>query len=188
MKIHIASLIRQIMLVLVLVLVSAASHAASYPENEIKAGYLFHFLNFVEWPDNDKSDTAAICFLGENLLEQAMGPILGTTVYGRTLVISTFTENTPLDSFTDCRILYIKGTPSNARYREIVTALQEYPILTISDSDGFVDRGGMINLVRVDDNIGFELNIWSTGRVGIELPAKLKKLAIRIVDEEGQDE
>jgi hypothetical protein len=183
---HIASLIRQIMLVLVLI--SDLSYAAVFTENEIKAAYLLNFLNFVEWPDKDKQETVAICFLGENPLEEAMAPILGTTVYNKTLVINTLTEHTPLDSFTDCRILYISGTPPNTRYSDIVAALQDYPILTISDSDGFIERGGMINLVSVGDNIKFEINTFSTQRVGIELRARLKRLAIRILDEKGADE
>ncbi len=186
MKIHIASPIRQIMLLLSLV--SEVSYADSFTENEIKAAYLLNFLNFVNWPDNDKKETVGICFLGENPLEEAMAPILGTTVYNKTLVINTFTEHTPLDSFIDCLILYISGTPPNTRYNDIVAALQDYPILTISDSDGFIERGGMINLVSVDDNIKFEINTFSTRRVGIKLLARLTRLATRILDEKDPDE
>lgn len=170
-----------------LLLVSAQlCQANSFSENEVKAGYLYRLLYFADWPIDSQSNTSEICFLGENSLENALAPMRGATVNGKVLVVKTLAEEPPLELLLGCQILYTGGNSLTRNQVEgVLRMLQDYPVLTISDAVGFVESGGMIKLVSSGDNIKFEINSVSTQRAGIKLRARLKRLAIRILDERG---
>jgi hypothetical protein len=54
-------------------------------------------------------------------------------------------------------------------------------VLTISDMLEFNKRGGIINLVRQDNRIGFEIQLRNARELGLQIGAPLLELA-RVVD------
>jgi hypothetical protein len=49
-------------------------------------------------------------------------------------------------------------------------------ILTIGESDGFAEIGGMINFIIVRGTLRFEINVAEVNRSGIKLSSKLLRL------------
>jgi len=58
-------------------------------------------------------------------------------------------------------------------------------VLTVSDIDGFVEAGGNISLVTVDDRIRFDINRTTVASQQLRLSAQLLKLARRLIGREG---
>lgn len=48
--------------------------------------------------------------------------------------------------------------------------------------EGFLDLGGMVNFVRSQNRIAFEIDIGNARRRGIEFRAKLLRLASRVIE------
>lgn len=66
----------------------------------------------------------------------------------------------------------------------ILEAVKGSGVLTVADTEGFLDAGGMINLLLDPDRkICFEINLDATRQSGLEVSSKLLRLAKRVVDQ-----
>ena len=55
-----------------------------------------------------------------------------------------------------------------------------YPVLTVSDIDNFAERGGVIGLTIVGDNIRFQVNRGAALTKGLRLSSSLLEIAERV--------
>jgi uncharacterized protein DUF4154 len=149
-------------------------------EYQVKATYLYNFGRFVQWPPNAtarKSDSFSICVLGQD----PFGPSLDSTVAGETLdgkPLAAKRISTPRDA-GECRILFISLTEEN-HLKEILMALDESGILTVSDMPAFSRRGGMIQFVLDGDKVRFEINLSSAETAKLTLSSELLKVATTV--------
>ena len=64
--------------------------------------------------------------------------------------------------------------------KEILTALDESGVLTVSDMPGFTRRGGMIQFVLEGDRVRFEINLASAENARLVLSSELLKVAAAV--------
>ncbi len=154
---------------------------AVQPEYQIKAAFLYKFLFFAQWPSSAESaPEVVIGILGNDLFNNAFEPVEGTLVDGLPLRIRRFPTDTPADRLKSCRVLFICSS-AHYRTREIIARLADAPVLTVSEVNGFAEAGGMLNFIRVKDNLRFEVNQAAAKRSGITLRSKLLRIAVRII-------
>jgi hypothetical protein len=156
----------------------------TFGEYEIKAGFIYRFLSFVSWPDNLPNDgTITIGILGRNPFGNAFKSIEGSTVNDRVVQIRLLSGNADITELKSCQVLYLSSSLEK-RQQDILKAIGNHPILTVGDSRGFIDNGGMIGFVRRDrDRVGIEINVSATGRAGLTIRSMLKRIAVRIITE-----
>jgi len=152
---------------------SAAVSARS--ESEIKAFYLFNFIKFITWPDEPTSADLNICVAGANPFSSLEDKLNSLTARSRKIQMLN-AEDGPL---SECSILFISESESNF-YETLIEPLNGFPILTISDIDGFMEHGGMIGFIKVGNVVRFEISLKNTRSAGLEMSAKLLELAIRV--------
>jgi hypothetical protein len=146
-------------------------------EYQVKATYLYNFGRFVKWPGTvpaGKGDSFSVCVLGQD----PFGAILDSTLAGEALdgkpvVLRRISK--PQDA-GDCRILFISSAEEK-HLKEILTALDESDVLTVSDMPGFARRGGMIQFVLEGDRVRFEINLTSAESARLVLSSELLKVA-----------
>ena len=149
-------------------------------EYHVKAVYLYNFGRFVQWPPNAtaaKGDSFSICVLGQD----PFGPSLDSTLAGETLdgkPLAAKRISTPRDA-GECRILFISSTEEN-HLKEILAALDESSILTVSDMPAFSRRGGMIQFVREGGKVRFEINLAKAETAKLTLSSELLKVATSV--------
>jgi hypothetical protein len=149
-------------------------------EYQVKAIYLYNFGRFVQWPPNAtaaKGDSFSICVLGQD----PFGPSLDSTLAGETLdgkPLAVKRISTPRDA-GECRILFISSTEEN-HLKEILAALDELSILTVSDMPAFSRRGGMIQFVLEGDKVRFEINLTKAETAKLTLSSELLKVATTV--------
>jgi hypothetical protein len=73
------------------------------------------------------------------------------------------------------------ATSEASRTPEVLRVVQGSPSLTVADTAGFVERGGMVDFSGVSDRVQFEVNQGRAERAGLKISAKLLALA-RVVD------
>lgn len=149
-------------------------------EYQLKAIYLYNFGRFVQWPPNStttKGDTFPICVLGQD----PFGPRLDTTLAGETLDGKQLAVKriSAVQDAGGCRILFISSTEEN-HLKEILTALDESSILTVSDMPAFSRRGGMIQFVLEGDKVRFEINLTKAESAKLTLSSELLKVATTV--------
>jgi hypothetical protein len=157
----------------------AASFAAEARpgEYERKAAFIFNFSQFVEWPTNafnSASEPMIIAVVGSD----PFGPILDRVVRdekvgGRALVVERYAR---VEEMKRCHILFVSKAVA-AQWPEILRAIQNKPVLTVSDMDRFSARGGMIHLVTEQDLVRIRLNPEVARRADLTISSKLLRLA-----------
>jgi YfiR/HmsC-like len=149
----------------------------TFVEYQLKAGYLFNFFKFVEFPDELFGDARAPIVLGI-VGESPLGPYLqqvavGKTVRGRDLVIRKYRVG---EDLRGANILFI-GASEKDRLPQILAGLQGSNVLTIADLDGFLELGGMIRFASDKGGARFAINLNATSRTKVRISSKVLSLA-----------
>ena len=156
------------------------SGAQALSEYQIKAAFLFNFAKFVEWPPTAFSDPAAPLILGI-VGEDPFGPaleqtVMGKTVNNRSLVIKRFSNRQTLEP---CHILFVSQS-EQGHLAQIIAAVRSSNTLTVSETEQFLDFGGMVNFLTVGNKIRFEIYQGAAERAGLRLSSKLLSLAATV--------
>jgi len=174
-------LLAGIMLASLLSLGTAREDEPPLTESKLKAAYLFNFAKFVEWPPEafaDANSPITIGILGENPFGSDLESIIRDKVINnRTIVIKLMRSVTEA---TNCQVLFISASVKN-KIPEMISGLGQASILTVGDTDRFVETGGMINFVKEGSKIRFEINEAAAKRAGLKISSKLLSLASRTI-------
>jgi len=161
---------------------SVAVPAQEVSEQALKVAFIYNFAKFTTWPASAFADPNApvtMCVVGKHDFGEAFQSIEGKSVGGRAVVVKYLNSYRTKDQ---CQIIYVAPS-EKPRLAKIVDAAKEAHALVVSDTDGFVDGGTIINMVRRrDDHIGFEINARMAGESGLKLSSKLLNLAERVVN------
>lgn len=141
---------------------------------DAKAGLVFQFARFAEWPTAAAAgDDMHICLLGtQGSLQQALLGLAGKPIRGKPVAVRTLSRR---DDAAGCRVL-VMGE-SKEPIPEGLKQVRPAHALTISDEAGFIAAGGMIGLVMAGDKVRFEINLDAMSAAGISLPAQVVRLA-----------
>ncbi len=164
-------------------LLSAACHAEVELEYQIKAAFLYKFLFFTQWPDNafaENDSPILIGITGQDFFEDIFKEIESEPVNGKKLIIKRFGKNTSPKSLGKCHILFITST-FGAKTPDLIKSLKTYPVVTVSEIDGFLQMGGMINFVKKEKRVAFEINQKAAMEAGIKFRSKLLRVATRVI-------
>jgi hypothetical protein len=176
------ALLRRLLLALLLA-VPGLLGAQTAPEYDVKAAFLYNFTKFVDWPSDAFPDPGnlKICVLGENPFGGSLQTLAGEQVGNRKL---TVVRTDSLAKPAGCQILFISRS-ERENLNKILTAVGDAPVLTVADSNGFADRGVMINFVLEGSKVRFEINTGAADRAGIKISSKLLQLAKKVVTNPG---
>jgi hypothetical protein len=169
------------MLVLLLLLAQAARSFAADPqtltEYQIKAGFFFNFTRFVDWPESafvNASSPVFVCILGETPLTDLVTDVaLGKVVNGRAVSIRRVKAS---DDLRQCNLLFISAEEER-HTAEILASLKKANTLTVGETPGFAQAGGMINFSIQENRVKLELNLEATTRAGLKVNSKLIAVA-----------
>jgi hypothetical protein len=151
--------------------------AQGISEYEMKAVFLFNFVQFVEWPPAAFAGPEAPVIIGV-LGEDPFGTMLDDTVRGervnnRPIAVRRFRRAEEIDV---CHVLFISRSEM-PRLRLLIDRLKDRPILTVSDADGFAQRGGMIRLVTENSKVRMRVNPDAARAAGLVISSKLLRPA-----------
>lgn len=163
------------------------AHADTPAEREyaLKAASLHALLRFIEWPATafKTPPTLTICVLGVD----PFGPTLDKTIEGKTANDTTLAvvRLDQVKNATACNILFISSS-ERSRLRLILDALRGSRVLTVGDTDRFIEMGGMINLYMQEDAVRFEINEHALDRPGWKISSKLLSLGKIVSEKTGE--
>ena len=182
-KLYHRSRLRTLIMVLVCLvsIFCGKAEAQDVYEDQVKSVFLFNLTHFVTWPPpgKDSPSTFNIGVYGnpsfQNVLAQT---VEAETKDDRPLKVTSIRDLIKLTG--DYRILYVAKEVAND-WEQIHKKIAGLPILTVSDQKDFTHRGGMVALLRKNNNIQIEVNYTRVQQAGLSMSAKLLRLA-RIVE------
>jgi hypothetical protein len=167
------------MLVVALLLtVSPAVGLAESPaslEYQVKGAFLLNFAKFTKWPaDEFAADDSPITIgiVGQDPFGSALDQLVaGETIGTRPIVVKRLA---PSGDLSQCQILFI---PKSADAANVLKHVVSPGVLTVGESDGFLDTGGVIHLLIEDKKVRFEVNLDAAQRAHLTISSQLLKLA-----------
>src|ERR1700745_2383489 len=124
-----------------------AGDASDSSEYLIKAGFIYNFAKFVEWPSTSfpQSDAPIVIgILGTDPFGSGLDRIVADKKIGsRGFVVRRYKWSKDLKDLRECQILFVSSS-EKAHTDEILEFVKWLPILTICETPGFAERGGVI--------------------------------------------
>jgi uncharacterized protein DUF4154 len=168
-----------LLLTVLLAAFQAAAATETAAEYDVKAAFLYNFTKFVEWPPEAFTDAGSpfqLCVLGEDPFGKSLQAIAEEPVGERKI---TLLRTPKMADPAGCQILFISRSEKE-RMPQILSELRDAPVLTVGDTGGFLDHGGIINFILEGGKVRFEINQEAAERAGIKISSKLLRLATRV--------
>jgi len=168
------TLSRAAMLFLLILFISGA-RGQDVNEYEVKAGFIFNFTKFLQWPQTafpSAEEPFAIGILGKDSIgDYLQNTIAEEQVEGRSIVVRKFKDAKEVE---DCRILFIGKAEDVAPALE---AVKGKGTLTVSDTPDFCMKGGIVTFYDEDNMIRLEINPRAAKEENLEISSKLLRIA-----------
>jgi hypothetical protein len=165
--------------VLFLVLSPLNSFAQTFSESQIKGALLYKLTKYIRWETPEKSTN--ICFIG--VKEDQSGETIDKTVSSlikKDNSTLNVIANVSTKGIKNCHMLFI-GAKGLSNLNDIMAALDDKSIVTVSDIDSFSKRGGMFEFYDKDGNLSLKLNYANAKAHNININSALRDL-INIVE------
>lgn len=153
---------------------------AQAKEYLLKAGYVEKFTHFVEWPEAQEGTDSEfkIAVFGEGPFGTALEEIFRKVkVKNRSVKISYVSS---VSEIRNALIVVISNPVSDSKLAEILRYTTGKQILTISENQGYGQKGVIINILVVDNYIRYEINRTALQKSGLKMSSLLLNTAIII--------
>jgi hypothetical protein len=149
-------------------------------EYRVKAAFIFHFAQLVDWPPEPTGaeNSLVLCTLGEDPFQGVLeGTVAGKAIGNRIVRIRHLGEPQDMQA---CQIVFL-GRAQSKRIPMLVSTLHNAPVLTVGETAGFLDAGGMIDFLLEDNKLRFEVNLDAAESADLKIGSRLLVLAQRVV-------
>jgi hypothetical protein len=154
-------------------------------EYRLKAAFLFHFAQLVDWPPGALGadrDPVTLCTLGEDPFHGDLEAVVeGKLAGNRALHVRHFKL---VQDVQGCHLLFI-GSSERSLVPALLSKLKDAPVLTVGETDDFVKQGGVIRFCLEGNKVRFEINLDAAQRAGLKISSRLLLLAKSVVGNHG---
>jgi hypothetical protein len=146
-------------------------------ESEVKALCLLNFAKYVTWPEGTFAGgdvPLRIGVIGHSKLARDLEKLSsGKVIAGHKVEIF---ESNPDENWSECQILFV-GADEKSHFDEILPKSGKLPILTVGERDGFLEAGGVINFIKKENKVRFEIDLNTAHSARLQISSKLLSLA-----------
>ncbi len=141
-------------------------------ERRVKAAYLFRFARYIEWPGSALAQPGDPLLMGvwghDELAGDLAALVAGHHVDGRRVEVLKVRD----PASTTVHILFMAQARGN-RLARLLAALEQRPILVVTESPGALGLGSVINFLVDGGQIRFELSPQAAAKRGLRLSSRL---------------
>ena len=146
-------------------------------EYRVKLAFLYNFAQFIDWPPEAFRNPAGpltICVAGQNPFEGEMAQALnGRQAGGHPIEVRRLKRS---EDPKTCQMIFVRDSERKST-ETILAALKGSNTLTVGESKGFAESGGVINLTLVENKLRFEVNLNAAAQTRLRISSKLLALA-----------
>lgn len=143
----------------------------------IHANIIYHFTKYIDWPSNKKSGNFIIGVVGDSPLFDELQTSLANKKAGyQNIVIKKFSASAA--SF-NCHILFVSDDESGS-FKKIAAATKGSPVLLVSETERFAQKGSCINFAIVNERLKLEINKSNIEQRDLSIASELLQLGILV--------
>lgn len=157
----------------------AVAQQQSEPKGEyaLKAVFLYNFCRFIDWPKSafaSPNEPIIIGVIGEDpfgsLLKEA---VQGERSRGRAIQIEHYSKP---DAIGHCHLLFVSHSEVG-RTEKVLSSVSGKSVVTVGETDAFLDRGGMIALTADKNRVRLHINPSLLRAASLDVSSKLLRVA-----------
>jgi hypothetical protein len=147
-------------------------------EYAIKAGFLYHFLTYVEWPAGSMPGEGKPFVIGivqANPFGTALEKIAQSKeVAGHPIQVRLLQ---PTESLAGCHIVFVPLSVPAEHQAGVLKASQSSWVLLVGETDDFIERGGHVQFFVEGNKVRFAFSAELAKREDLKVSSKLLALA-----------
>lgn len=166
-------------LLAVLGLASALPAAEASQEYQLKAAFLVNFAKFITWPEEafpPGRQEFVLCVAGEDPFGATLDTARSKTIANRSIRVELVDS---IDKASGCHLLFVSRS-EQGRLNQLKAGPGKDAVLTVSDIEGFVQAGGMIEFIARNDRLAFLISHTAMKRRALHASASLLDLAVGV--------
>ena len=156
---------------------SSAGTASAPLQIQVMAASLFRFLAYVEWPPDSLPPGApyVIAVAGADALADELAAVVASrTINDRAVKVRRIKSGEAPDGV---HALFIGGNPAG---RMPPQRARRWPVLIVTDAEGALDQGSMINFRLVDGRMRFEVALDTAEEADLRISSRMLGLAWQV--------
>jgi hypothetical protein len=146
-------------------------------EEQVKAAYLYSFTKFVEWPAGtftNAADPIRLCVLNDKSFVAQLNQIVGHRQIGGHPVLVVLVQDGKQSR--NCHELFVSASQGQDTL-EIMDSLRGASVLTVGETEEFVEKGGIINFVVQGSHVQFQVNQKAATQARLRMSSQLLGVA-----------
>jgi hypothetical protein len=169
------SVLTSVLLLARISLLPASSEPPRPSEFDVKAAYLLNFGRFMRHANQQPIPASFdICILGKDPIGRTIDSLAANEKIDSSPV--RILRPPDVSNAKGCAIVFISALEAD-RIREDLALLSGSDALTVSDASDFLDRGGMIQFLVVENHVRFAVNLDAVNRAHLILSSELLRVA-----------
>ena len=172
-----------LLLLLVAAVPACVQAQAKAEEYHVKAVFLFHFAELVEWPASAAgTSNFALCMLGDDPFQGQLESTLdGRSIGTRPIHVLHLKQ---AQEVRNCQVLFISNS-EDRHLPKIIQDLGNSAVMTVGEANDFIEGGGMVRFVLDQDKVRFEINLKASDPAGLKFSSRLLLLAKNVFGKQG---
>ena len=145
-------------------------------EQDLKAAYIFNFIQFVEWPADIPRETKDwnLCVSAFSPLLRSLSALESRPLPNGQIIRTRFIDTSDV---RDCRMLVLQQADMERLSKLPYPVLGSLGLLTLSDDPLAIRTGVMIALSEQGGRIIFDINATAARKAGLTISSRLLRLA-----------
>ena len=172
-----------LLLLLVAAVPACVQAQAKAEEYHVKAVFLFHFAQLVDWPASDAgTSNFALCTLGDDPFQGQLESTLdGRSIGTRPIHVLHLKQ---AQEVRNCQVLFVSNS-EDRHLPKIIEDLGNSAVMTVGEANDFIEGGGMIRFVLDQNKVRFEINLKASDPAGLKFSSRLLLLAKNVFGKQG---
>jgi hypothetical protein len=143
-------------------------------EYRVKAGFVYNFAKFIEWPEENTGkdpNSIQIGIVPNTSETDAFISLRGKHIGGKRIEVKKY-KDVREKGVENCDILFL-DSKDEAFIKESLLIVKYRSVLTVGHIKGFTQAGGIINFFTEEGRLRFEVNLDAAKRSRLKLGSQL---------------
>ena len=168
---------------LLFVLTSTSQQSKPKPDRDtpavLKALYIYNFATLTDWPSDYRKGEFVIGIYSQtdNVYAQLRKKYNGKSVGQQKINIVRFS---PTSELKKVNILFLDRSRSG-KIEEVISKIRNKSTLLVTNQNGYLSRGSVINFVEVDSRQSYEISVRNARRRKLVIASELERLAEKVI-------
>jgi hypothetical protein len=151
---------------------------AATVEQRVKAASLYKFLGYVEWPPASFATPGSPYVIGvvgaDDIADELSRISAGRSVNNKALSVKRLKAG---ESLAGIHVLFI-GREEGSRQAQLLQSAQKQPVLTVTETEGALAQGSMINFRLADERVRFEVSLDAIEKSDVRVSSRMLAVAL----------